>query len=68
MKCWNCGLDTMSPWETLGKGWFKCSDCGATWTKIPKPGQAISQETIIHSSGKRSKHFKAKLARSKVKE
>ena len=33
MKCWHCGHKTMFPWESLGKGWFKCSDCGATWTK-----------------------------------
>ena len=36
MKCWNCGLDTMKPCDELGKGWFKCSDCGATWVKMPE--------------------------------
>jgi len=35
-KCWNCGLEPMSPWEELGKGWFKCSNCGATWSTVPK--------------------------------
>jgi len=27
----------MYPFESLGKGWFKCSDCGATWIEMPKP-------------------------------
>ena len=39
MKCWNCGLETMWPSKDLDKGWFKCSDCGATWSEIPEPGQ-----------------------------
>ena len=38
MKCWNCGVEPMSPFETLGKGWFKCSSCGATWIKPLKLG------------------------------
>ena len=40
MLCWNCGLKTMQPWEDLGKGWFKCSDCGATWVKPLKLGMS----------------------------
>ena len=36
MKCWNCGVEPMPPFETLGKGWFKCSDCGATYSDDPK--------------------------------
>ena len=29
-KCWYCGQDAMCPYESLGKGWSKCSNCGAT--------------------------------------
>jgi len=36
MKCWNCGAEPMSPWEILGKGWYKCSKCGATWSDDKK--------------------------------
>ena len=35
-KCWNCGKNEMCPSEDLGKGWFKCSNCGATWGTVPK--------------------------------
>ena len=34
-KCWCCGKNEMCPSEDLGKGWFKCSGCGATWCKVP---------------------------------
>jgi len=67
MKCWNCGLGMMSPWEELGKGWFKCSNCGATWTEVPIPRQAIAEEIITHGDGSKRRHFKAKLVRSKAK-
>jgi len=33
MLCWYCEKAQMAPWEDLGKGWFKCPDCGATWIK-----------------------------------
>jgi len=67
MQCWNCGLKTMQPSKDLGKGWFKCSDCGATWAKLLEPGQATAIETITVPGGSKSKHFKAKLVRKKAK-
>lgn len=36
MKCWSCKGSHMEPWETLGKDWHKCSDCGATYIDMPK--------------------------------
>ena len=32
MKCWSCNSRGMCPSEDLCKGWFKCSDCGATYS------------------------------------
>ncbi len=37
IKCWNCG-GQMHQAIGLGQGWFRCDKCGATWTKMPKPG------------------------------
>lgn len=33
LLCWSCGHMRMCPAEDLGKGWFKCADCEATWIK-----------------------------------
>lgn len=27
----------MNPSEDLGRGWYKCNDCGATWSKQSPP-------------------------------
>ena len=67
MKCWYCGHKTMFPWESLGKGWFKCSDCGATWIKPLKPLQALARETITLLDGRRGKPYRARLMKRKVK-
>ena len=67
MKCWNCGHKTMFPWESLGKGWFKCSDCGATWIKPLKPFRALVRETVIYPDGRKEHPYKAKLTGRKVK-
>ena len=56
MKCWNCGLDTMHPSEDLGKGWFKCSDCKATWTEVPVPGGSALGGTWKDASNIRHYH------------
>lgn len=39
MRCWYCGKLTMFPRDELGKGWFQCNECGATWVKMLKPGR-----------------------------
>jgi len=57
----------MSPFETLGKGWFKCSKCGATWIKPLKPFQALGVETVFIPGRYRGKHYKARLIGKKVK-
>ena len=67
MQCWNCGMETMWPSDELGKGWFQCSDCKATWVKPLVPGQATGMETVTHYDGSKGKHFKAKLVRKKAK-
>ena len=35
--CWFCLKITMVECPELGKGWYKCSECGATSVEIPKP-------------------------------
>ena len=67
MQCWNCGMEIMKPCDELWKGWFKCSDCGATWVKPLVPGQATGMETVILADGRKVKHYKAKLAKKKAK-
>jgi len=57
----------MKPSFFLGKEWFKCSRCGATWIEMLGLGQAIGQEIVKHSDGSKKRHFKAKLVRRKVK-
>ena len=44
-ECWNCNLKTMFPSEDLGKGWWKCSDCGATWCDTLKGKKLKSKAT-----------------------
>jgi len=62
MKCWNCGHKTMFPWESYGKGWFKCSDCGATWTKMQEfTVIPISIERL--SKGSKYTKYKARVIR-----
>ena len=34
MKCWFCEKGTMEEALDLGSGWFRCSECGATWIKM----------------------------------
>lgn len=36
MKCWYCQKVEMVEAAELGKGWFKCPECGATWIKQSK--------------------------------
>lgn len=37
MKCWSCGRLTMFRAPELGKDWYKCCECGATYAdKLPK--------------------------------
>jgi len=40
----------MSPSEDLGKGWYKCSSCGATWTDVIQVG---ASPISIESRGKK---------------
>jgi tRNA(Ile2) C34 agmatinyltransferase TiaS len=35
MQCWYCHSNHMFPWESLGKDWFRCNDCGATYSDDP---------------------------------
>ena len=43
-KCWNCGKDTMEPFDQAGHGWLKCSSCGAT--HMPNP-TTLGAETLF---------------------
>ena len=68
MKCWNCGQDTMSPWETLGKGWFKCSSCEATDVKMPELSFIpISVERVRKGEGWTKYKARPLLRRKKAK-
>ncbi len=35
-KCWSCASTDMQP----VKGWYKCSDCGATTDSLTQPGHS----------------------------
>lgn len=61
MKCWYCGKNTMSDCPELGKGWFLCSSCGATWIDVIQPYQAVAEEVIKRPNGTKTKHIKARL-------
>jgi len=39
MKCWYCKEETMKEELELGKDWFKCSSCGATWIDTTHLGE-----------------------------
>ena len=62
MKCWYCQEVIMDEAPELGKGWFQCSICGATWIGIPKPdGWAkISKEPL--GSPRQSKYKPSRRA------
>jgi len=66
MRCWYCGEEKMVEAPDLGSAWFKCSECGATWTRVPKPSQAAADEIFVLPSGERVTHIKAKAKRRKV--
>lgn len=36
MKCPYCLWPKMDDAPDLGKGWFKCPSCGATWIEMPQ--------------------------------
>lgn len=38
MRCWYCDRNLMNEAPDLGRGWFKCKGCGATWVKPLKLG------------------------------
>ena len=59
MKCWYCGVEPMSPFETLGKGWYKCSECGATFIKILEVGSSALGSTWKGAEGQRHYHSRA---------
>lgn len=48
MKCWYCEGETMVEAPDLGKGWFKCSNCGGTWIRVPELG---SPAATVESGG-----------------
>lgn len=38
MKCWYCKKAEMEEDKELGKEWFKCPECNATWVDTSKMG------------------------------
>lgn len=67
MKCWYCRNGTMFPAGELGKGWFQCDTCGATWSELPKPGGVVAEEIITTVSGKKYHYIKARKLGRRVK-
>jgi len=67
MKCWNCGVVPMPPFETLGKGWHKCTVCGATYIKIPKPGHYPMTIKPDPEHGRSSSPVRQRQSKKKVK-
>ena len=67
MKCWYCGVEPMAPFETLGKGWFKCSDCGATWIKMQEFSTMPISIERVNKYSKRTKYKAHAIRRRKVK-
>lgn len=55
--CWNCHKKTMQPAKKLPKGWYQCSECGATWTKPlkVKASSVTMQPDTMLGKGRRSR-------------
>lgn len=68
MKCWYCGKETMEEAPELGMGWFKCSECGATWIKMPELAEVALGGIWLDAAGIGHYHsVKVRSGRSKKK-
>ena len=67
MKCWFCGVEPMSPFETLGKGWHKCSECGATFIKMLQVDSSALGSTYKKADGFTAYHSRAVPKKRRVK-
>ena len=67
MKCWYCQEVIMDEAPELGKGWFQCSICGATWIDVVKPFEVVASEVIKVGKEQRVKHIKARLTGRKAR-
>ena len=57
----------MSPFEDLGKGWFKCSQCGATWIEVPPLGPSALSTERDDTTGERKYKSRAISRKGKAK-
>lgn len=61
MKCWYCGKETMLPRGGAGRAWYSCSECGATWIKVPglgaPPPRGEGYKETEYFTGKRKKRL-----------
>jgi len=55
-KCWSCGQNTMISFEEVGRGWLKCSSCGAT--DMPHPTTLGQEQLVIEKAGPGSQDIK----------
>lgn len=44
--CWYCHKDTMVECAELGKGWLKCTECGATHIPLPKKARKAKKVKV----------------------
>jgi DNA-directed RNA polymerase subunit RPC12/RpoP len=52
--CWNCKKPTMKLAPKLGRGWYRCSNCGAT--HFPNP-ITLGESTLVIEKVKGSSHL-----------
>jgi len=63
MLCWYCEKNTMQPDPNAEKGWFRCSECDATWVKVPVLGRVIVSRERDDTTGKSK--FKSRAAKKR---
>jgi len=69
-KCWYCGQDTQEPDpDPRWKGWYKCTNCGATHNPSPTtlgpPVVSTETTTLGGTGGRRETIHKYKARRIK---
>ncbi len=51
-NCWNCGEAAIEPCET----WYKCRNCGATTSDIPKVAAGGDLQVVSNPAFKKDHH------------
>lgn len=56
--CWNCGKETLEPYDEVGHDWLKCSNCGATEELNPTTPGAFTDIVIDSGVGDTHSHYR----------